>query len=722
MPATDGRIDVLLIDAGLIDDDGAAGPASLPPAATAGGYIEVHDPVTYALVDVLENASHIGYEKAVNKSSIGWFTLPRDDPKWSSVQAFREAWMYDATGNLVDIFRIMPLREMDAEAGANAVVNLEGYATVLQDDLVSAEVVWTNATVTQILTDLLGYQTVGRVTLGSIDPGLNLTIGGFRVSYDNVMKACWELRNVVGGYISVDQRALNLRSAPGQDIGQRVTRGWNLRSISKLTDPTEAVTKVYPLGRGEGNNQLRPSTNMLLQQDSTFVFVGAGSRSTLTITDTYSRYKGWTVLGGPLPNGVTANDTRVRPLRVWRDGVDDSANWEQGANERVLRSTTNGYNPSASSWKLDYVHADYLIADDTVATYGTIARPYPEKTLESSLDLIRSARSALDVVKQPRVTYELSVADLARNYPTESFERLSLYDQLNVWDSVLGITTKQRIVQVRYEDIWNPDTFTIVVGNAESIAADVRLQDRARQYATLADGSTNLLGPIPVDENVDATHPYRTQLYIPPESVVVNKLTLSIQMKPYRYDISIIAAQEGAHRHAWSSASLSTDFSAGTNNATTTDAQGVHTHSDPQGGTTGSSVDHSHNVPAESQNTHRHLSLDGASFVTTLDPNGVQAENPTGLGLGHTHAIIVTPGIIETSAASSLQVLVDDTLASASATSLTEFDLTPFLTKDTVGNVVRGWHTVTFAPNGVGRIQGVIVGMVFLQSRGTISG
>lgn len=181
-------------------------------------------------------------------------------------------------------------------------------------------------------------------------------------------------------------------------------------------------------------------------------------------------------------------------MKVWRAAVDETANFEQGADERTLRTKVNGYNPGAGAWTLDYVHADHLIADDTVATYGTIERPYTDRRFESSLELVRAARQTLDVVKQPRISYEVQVADLARNYPTETFERLSLYDQIDVVDDVISLAAKLRIVRTRYEDLGDPNTFSITVGLLESPATDVRLQDRARKYDAMPDGASNHLG------------------------------------------------------------------------------------------------------------------------------------------------------------------------------------------------------------------------------------
>lgn len=803
--------------------------------------VEIHSNTNQALIEILENVYHVGYEKASNQSPIAWFSLPRDDAKWSSIAAFREVWIYDDLGTLVDVFRILPFQEIHDDTTQEARVKLEGFATALQDDLVSAEVTWTNQTVTQILTDILAYQTTARVALGTIDAALNVIIAGYRVAFDNVMKACWELRNVTGGYISVDPvagnpaaRQLNLRAAPGQDIGQRVWKGWNLRSLGKTTDPTEAVTKLWPLGRGEGQNQQRPSSDILLAQPATFA-LGVAAPSTLVISDAYSRYKGWTAPGAPLPTGASATDTRSRPLRPkgtvappgapvvaagaaglpngtyrcvvtllngsletnagtevvvtvanqqinwssipvgppapWTTGrrlyrtvaggapgterlvatindttttaftdnvsdatistappvptvntdvMDDTPNWVQGVDERTLRSTTNGYNPTGLlSWALDYVHADYLVADDTVGTYGTIARPYPDKRFESSLDLVRAARQALAVVKQPRVNYEVKVADLARTYPTETIERLALHDQINVVDDLLGTAAKLRIVRVHYEDLWDPNSFSIVVGTIDSMPADVRLQDRARAYAQMADGATNIWVDS-FEDNLDPTHPYTRSIYIPPDAVAVNALTLNLKTKAYRYYVKAVSTTaDAAHSHVLPWANYlngQTSFSGTGASGGPSNAMADHSHADPQGGVTAGAnpiISNTYNPHTHTGPSHAHGPSVGQYWLI---------DTQTAVNGAHQHAITLVVGINETTTPATMELKVDGAVASASATTLTDFDLTPYLTKDAAGKIVRGWHDLTFTPDVNGRIQAAIYEKVFIQSRGVVAG
>jgi hypothetical protein len=118
-------------------------------------------------------------------------------------------------------------------------------------------------------------------------------------------------------------------------------------------------------------------------------------------------------------------------------------------------------------------------------------------------------------------------------------------------------------------------------------------------------------------------------------------------------------------------------------------------------------VTHAHNNPATNTGSHTHAYF-GAST--------------TGPGSNHNHSVTLTPGIIETTTPTSMEVKVDGAVASAAAVSLDDFDLTPYLTKNADGTIVRGLHTVTFTPNGVGRVQATIKGVVFLQSRGQIVG
>jgi hypothetical protein len=765
--------------------------------------VEIHSPVDQTLIEILERAYRVSYDEQVNAAPMGSFMLPRDDSKWSSIVPFREAWIFNDLDELIDLFRIAPVQERREDEGTTAMVKLEGYGCVLQDDLIYDEQIYTNQSVTNILTALLAFQSVARVSLGTVDASLDKVIT-IRAANVNVMRACWEVRNVVGGFISVDpvggnpaQRKLNLRADPGQDIGQRIVRGFNLRGMAKTTETQPVVTKLYPLGRGEGRPQIRPSADKLTAQPATLANAGVvGQRATLTITDLYSRYKGWTAAGNALPDGIDAKDTRSRALNVLFGATDDTANWEQGVNERQLRSKVNNYTPPAGAPTLDYVHAEYLIADDTVGTYGTIGGTLVDKSHETSDALVRAARVYLETAKLPRVSHEIRVHDLARIYTTESFERLHLYDKVNVWDPELGITTKDRIVALKYGDMQDPESFEVTVANVELAALtsrSVSVADRVRKYEGQPDGATTLYGPDSFEDNLTATFPYSRNIEIPLEALSVLSLKLRMRVKPYRmYESTATAAAGGGTTVTSGASSSSTSGTDATTSTQYNTTEGAHQHTQtdtaaPSASTTsvapGStdsatptsgnqltlhvhspstvSHDHSATVPADivgstastgtESTNHAHQVTHSHTFATTHNHSVTVSHNHSMTGqaadgahthphthsinhshtIAHTHSVTLTdhihtitvnPGINETTTPGAMQVKVDGNVASAAATVLDDFDITPYLTRNGDGTIQKGLHTITFTPDVNGRVQATIKGLLFLQSRGAIVG
>jgi hypothetical protein len=116
--------------------------------------LEIHNPVDQSLIDILDRAYKVSFDLQMNAASIGSFYLPRDDPKWSAIVPFREAWIYNDF-ELIDLYRIAPIQERREDAGTIGQIKLEGYACVLQDDFIYDEQIYTNQTVTAILTALL---------------------------------------------------------------------------------------------------------------------------------------------------------------------------------------------------------------------------------------------------------------------------------------------------------------------------------------------------------------------------------------------------------------------------------------------------------------------------------------------------------------------------------------------------------------------------------------
>jgi phage minor structural protein len=112
-------------------------------------------------------------------------------------------------------------------------------------------------------------------------------------------------------------------------------------------------------------------------------------------------------------------------------------------------------------------------------------------------------------------------------------------------------------------------------------------------------------------------------------------------------------------------------------------------------------LDHVHTFTT--QNHTHSITLQHHSHTTTL-PN-------------HIHAIKF--GIYKHSdLPTSITISVDGNVVNGNDLDVENLDLLPYLEKDSEGKVTRGWHTVSITPNDLGRINANVITQFFMQSRG----
>lgn len=92
----------------------------------------------------------------------------------------------------------------------------------------------------------------------------------------------------------------------------------------------------------------------------------------------------------------------------------------------------------------------------------------------------------------------------------------------------------------------------------------------------------------------------------------------------------------------------------------------------------------------------------------------------------HTHVIPahkhdIEHGIYEGLRASSYQVQVDGTIVSGLTQPRNDIDIVPFLRKDEEGRVVRGWHEIRIRPQGQAKITAMVMVQTFINSKGNIT-
>ena len=213
-----------------------------------------------ALLAVLDNAGDIGYDLKLNDMWTGSFTMPASDPKNASCAAHNFVRLPDGSRK-TGLYRIlsMPSGE-ETTLGGLKTYNVEHVMATLLDDVLFGyhEVGGTGVSTRQVMQYILDRQTVQRWQLGQVD-----FTDYFQYHFENVslLSALLSLGEVLTDEYVWDfdtdttpwtVNLLRADTTPGCGVYYRR----NLVEITKTMDASALVTRLYPLGYGEGVNQL----------------------------------------------------------------------------------------------------------------------------------------------------------------------------------------------------------------------------------------------------------------------------------------------------------------------------------------------------------------------------------------------------------------------------------------------------------------------------------
>ena len=209
---------------------------------------------------VLDHAGEPGYSLKHNDLWTGTFKLPAGDPKNTYCQAHNMVKLPDGPRE-TGLYRIigMPSDEVTT-AGGFKVYSLEHVMATLLDDILFGyhEVGGTGYTTRMVMEYILARQTVQRWQLGVVEFS-----DEYQYHFENVplLSALLSLGEVLTEEYTWDfdtsttPWTVNLRKADSA-TGCGIYYGRNLVSIEKSMDASALVTRLYPLGYGEGVNQL----------------------------------------------------------------------------------------------------------------------------------------------------------------------------------------------------------------------------------------------------------------------------------------------------------------------------------------------------------------------------------------------------------------------------------------------------------------------------------
>lgn len=211
------------------------------------------------LIAILENAYGIGYEKSFNEIWTASFSLPLNDPKNEECQPLNFVEIVDDyTGEYIGLFRIIPSLTRKNESDSSVTYQCEHVLATLLDDVLFQYHQTTNLSTKDTLQYILDRQNTSHWKLGT-------------VAFTRYFSYKWENENLLSALFSVPKPfdvpyqwtwdttsypwTLNL-VAPETVPTCEIRYGKNMVGIEREIDPMEIVNRIYPLGYGEGVNQL----------------------------------------------------------------------------------------------------------------------------------------------------------------------------------------------------------------------------------------------------------------------------------------------------------------------------------------------------------------------------------------------------------------------------------------------------------------------------------
>jgi len=210
-------------------------------------------------VAYLENAFNVGYEKIYNSLWKASFTLPLDDPKNSYCKPFWYAEIYDGNDK-IGLFRIVPSSARHNTSEKSITYELEHVLATLLDSVMFGyhEIGGLGTYTREVLEYILSFQ-----------KKVNWQLGDVEFSRQFLYK--WENENLYSALLSVPAPfheeyawtwdtesypwTLNLKKADNS-YGPQIRYRRNMEGVEVEEDPTNLFTRIYPLGYGEGINQL----------------------------------------------------------------------------------------------------------------------------------------------------------------------------------------------------------------------------------------------------------------------------------------------------------------------------------------------------------------------------------------------------------------------------------------------------------------------------------
>lgn len=206
-------------------------------------------------VAILENAYRVKEDQKINAIWYLYFSLPMDDSKTAYCQPYNYV---RADGG--ELYRIMPSTEEIEETGGIQYQCEHVLATLLDNVLFGYHVVGNRGVYTaDCIRYVLDHQLSKNWVLGTCEFYRQFEYGW---EQESLLSALFSIASPLSGYMWETDTTSYPWTLNLLDIGARtkpelyVRHEWNMLSFESSTDTQQICTRLYPLGYGEGVNQL----------------------------------------------------------------------------------------------------------------------------------------------------------------------------------------------------------------------------------------------------------------------------------------------------------------------------------------------------------------------------------------------------------------------------------------------------------------------------------
>lgn len=207
-------------------------------------------------IAIAENAYDVVEDQKINALWYLSFSLPFDDSKNEYCQPFNYV---RCDGG--ELYRIMPASESITETGGVSYQCEHVLATLLDNVLFGYHVVGNLGVYTaDCINYVLDHQLTKHWVLGECEFARQFEYGW---EQENLLSALFSIATPMTGYMwetdtTVYPWKLHLRNLAANTKPELYVRhAWNMLSYTEDSDPQQICTRLYPLGYGEGVNQLR---------------------------------------------------------------------------------------------------------------------------------------------------------------------------------------------------------------------------------------------------------------------------------------------------------------------------------------------------------------------------------------------------------------------------------------------------------------------------------